>query len=327
MKKKIALLAYGFVLISIWSICFVASSMADTNTAVMGLAFTFLSVYFLQKEYDFKLSISDKWAVMAFPILYLGSVYTILYDNGYFNMLTLNFVAWYQLLFYLHIINPLTIASIVLLLGLTKLKDLRNPRNLFIFASITIFYAYFFMFTWKSSWLSGRRISFDTEIPTKSEGKKLDTLGLNYDVNLFDFSFINPNLDTVTLLDASGKYILLETWAETCPPCIKAMNELPGFYRSVDDKVSVYYLYENRKESVRNNFDKIFSFKEIKDKSNILIDIDQELYRALNMKGYPYFLIFDSSGKLVHHIRGYGDKEMISAQILKYIQAGTSGIK
>ncbi len=231
-----------------------------------------------------------------------------------------NFGALYLNLFYRHIINPVTIAFIVLLLGLTKLKDLTNPRNLFIFASITIFYAYFFMFTWKSSWLGGRQPSFDTEVHQKAEGPGPEASAINVNVNLSDFSFINASLDTVTLPGASGKYTLLETWSETCPPCVRAMRDLPDFYRSIENKVNVYYVYENRKASVRNNFEKIFSFQEIKDKSKILIDMEQNLYQALNVNSYPYFLIFDSSGKLIHHIRGYGDKDMIAAEISKYVQ-------
>lgn len=293
--------------------------MADTNTAAMGLTFTFLSIYFLQKEYEFNLSIPDKWAVMAFPILFLCATYFVLFDYGYFKINTYDFITLYQILFYKHIINPVTIAFIVLLLGLTKLKDLANLRNLFIFSSITIFYTYFFMVTWKTSWLGGRSQSFDTELPKSNEEQNLEPLAINYDVNLSDFAFINASQDTVTLLDASGKYILLETWAETCPPCIKAMNELPNFYRSIEDKVSVYYVYENRRASARSNFEKIFSFKEIEDKSKILVDINQELYDALNMQGYPYFLIFDSKGKLKHYIRGYGDKDRIIAQLTEHL--------
>jgi thioredoxin-related protein len=320
MKKKLSLLLYGFVLINVWSICFLASGMADVYTAAMGLVFTFLSIYLLQKEYDFKLSALDKWMVMALPILYLCYLYTVLYDTGYFKVHNYNFVAWYQLLFYKHIINPVTIAFIVLLLGLTKLKDLTNPRNLFIFASITIFYAYFFMHTWKNSWVFGHQPSFDAEVTQEADGPSPEASAINVEVNLSDFSFINASLDTVTLPDGSGRYTLLETWSETCPPCIKAMRELPDFYRSIEDKVSVYYVYENRKASVRNKFDKIFTFKEIKDKSKILIDVEQHLYQTMNMRGYPYFLIFDSSGKLVHHIYGYGDKDQFKAEIVKHIQ-------
>ena len=47
------MLTYGFVLISMWSACFVMGGMSNSYTAAMGMSFTFLSIYFLQKEYDF----------------------------------------------------------------------------------------------------------------------------------------------------------------------------------------------------------------------------------------------------------------------------------
>ncbi|MFQ5447875.1 MAG: TlpA family protein disulfide reductase, partial [Saprospiraceae bacterium] len=132
---------------------------------------------------------------------------------------------------------------------------------------------------------------------------------------------INSDLDTVNLLNSLDKYILLETWNETCLPCIKAMKELPDFYKSMQSKMETYYLYENSNERVRKKFDKIFNFKNIKDKTKILIDINEELYKGLNMKGFPYFLLFDSQGNLIYHSRGYIGKEILSKQILEHIQS------
>ena len=99
-----------------------------------------------------------------------------------------------------------------------------------------------------------------------------------------------------------------------------AMNELPDFYKTIENKVDVYYLYESGKETVRKKFDKIFSFKNIDDKSKILIDINQELYNSLNMKGFPYFLLFDSTGNLIYHSRGYIGKENLCKQLTEHIQ-------
>jgi thioredoxin-related protein len=319
MKKKLSLLAYGLVLITIWSICFLGAGMADTYTAVMGLAFTFLSAYFLQREYDFDLSLSDKGLVMSMPTLFLCALYVTLYDYNYFRLRSFDFGSVYTVCFYRQITNPVVIAFIVLLLSLTKLRDLKNPRNVFIFASITIFYAYFFMFTWKSNWFAGKPLGFDTGMPLTMPPSKEASGVINYSINLSDYSFINANRDTVSLLDGSGKYILLETWAEGCPPCVRAMEEMPNFYQSIKDRMSVYYVYENRKASARRNFDKIFSFPVVKDKSMILVDIEQEFYHAANMQGYPYFLIFDPKGKLVQHIHGYSDREMMIDRISKIV--------
>jgi thioredoxin-related protein len=320
MKKKIVLLLFGLLLISIWSACFLNAGMADDKTAFMGLVFTPLSAYFLQREYDFKLSVWDKWAVAILPVLYVFALYFTLFDLNYFKMHTYSFPAFYQLFFYLHIINPVTIAFLVLLLALSWLKDLTNPRNIFIFGFIAVFYSYYFMFEWKSKWFWGSQVNFDTEVNSAADVQKQRDSTFNTNVNLTSFSFINSSLDTVNLVDNSGKYVLLETWAETCPPCLKAIKELPDFYKSMENKMSVYYVYEHRKASVRRNFDKIFGFREIEDKSKMLIDIEQELYLTLNMDGYPYFLLFDPKGDLVYHIRGYGDKDLIATRISEHVK-------
>ncbi|MCC7506412.1 MAG: hypothetical protein IT259_13985 [Saprospiraceae bacterium] len=56
MKKKITLLLYGLALITVWGSCFLDARKANAYTAAMGLSFTFLSVYFLQKERNFDLN-------------------------------------------------------------------------------------------------------------------------------------------------------------------------------------------------------------------------------------------------------------------------------
>ncbi|MDX2136319.1 MAG: TlpA disulfide reductase family protein [Saprospiraceae bacterium] len=317
MKRKISLLAYGLMLVLIWGICFLGSGMSDPYTAAMGLSFTFISIYFLQKKYDFKLTYGDKVAVVLFPLLYVILVYYTLITHDRFSPKKTNY---YQLLFYLHLINPLNVAFVGLLLGLTKLKDLSKPVNIFIFSYIVLFYAYFFHTPWMGFWAGTRVKNFNTELFQDADAKNADGLVVTDDLSLTRFLFINPELDTINLVSHSGKYILLETWSENCPPCIRAMQELPEFYQSIQDKVDVYYVYENNAPRVRRKFDAIFSFKGVQDKSKILIDINQDFYNTLEMQGFPYFLLFDAEGRLVYHKRGYEGKNVLSREILKHIQ-------
>lgn len=148
MKRKISFLAYGFVLITVWSVCFLDRTLSDAYTSAMGLSFTVLSVYFLQKSYDFKLSASDKIAVLALPTLFLIAVYVLLFNSKYFQSPAFNLINLYINLFYLQIINPVTLAVIMLVLSLTKLNDLAKPQNIFVFGYITLFHAYIFSDTW-----------------------------------------------------------------------------------------------------------------------------------------------------------------------------------
>jgi len=320
MKRKIALLAYGFLLISVWSLCFAIKDKTNSYTAAMGLAFTFFSIYFLQKEFDFRLSFSDKLTVAALPILYLLSTYFVLYEKGTFDTPTYNFVNLYQILFYLHLINPLAIATLVLFLALTKLRDVSKPVNCFIFITITLFYSYFFYDHWKVIWFKSLMENFGSEESKTADNEMADEYKIDSSKKISNFKFINQSLDTIKIPTSSGRYILLETWNENCFPCIKAMNELPDFYRTIKDKVDVYYVYENESARVRRNFNKIFTFNGISEKSKIIIDINQELYKAINMSGFPYFLLFDPSGTPIYRFRGYPGKASLSENILERVK-------
>lgn len=319
-KRKFFLIAYSFLLISIWSACFTMSGLTNSYTAALGISFTFLSVYFLQQEYNFELSRLDKAFILTLPIICLIPIYITLYSSNALPKLSLSIPSLYQNLFYIHLINPVLISLIILVLGMTKMKDLRKPVNIFILTYATIFYAYFLHPAWMSYWLGTQQSNFDTETSNSSDYLKVNNFPLDSSVNLSNFSFINNKLDTTGLFTSSGKYILIETWSENCFPCIKAMAELPVFYETIKQDVDVFYLYENNKANARNKFDKIFSFKSIDDKSKILIDIDQNLYNSLRMQGYPYFLLFDSKGRLVYHFRGYPGRDVLSTQILEQIQ-------
>ena len=310
MKNKILLLLYGFVLVLVWGICFLGKGMSDAYTAALGLSFTFISSYLVQKEYHFSLDIWDKTAIALFPFLYIIAVYFVLFKNGSFSAEKFNL---YQNLFYHHLINPLNVAFVGLWFGLTKLKDLTKPLNAFVFTYIILFHSYFFHSNWLSFWLGSQVKNFGVE---KSSDR--DELNVNQAVNIYDFQFINPDLDTVTLTnEKSRRYILVETWSENCLPCIRAMNELPDFYMTIQDRVDVYYVYENQEASTRKKFDKIFRFESVQDKSKILIDINQNLYNSLGMSGFPYFLLFDPNGKLIYYQRGYPGKKMLTQDILE----------
>lgn len=317
MKNKFIYLAYGFFLINIWSLSFMYKGTSDGYTAALGLSFTFLSVYFLQKARDFSLGVSDKAVILLFPVLYAVGAYASLAGFGFFNTRKRNL---YQLLFYIHLLNPINIALLVLVLGLTKLKDLSKPANLFIFIYLTLFYAYIFHKEWMVAWAGVPLKSFDTE---KSDSPAI--LGatapvLDSTFNLSQFSFIGPQLDSAALPLRGDKFVLIETWNENCLPCIKAMGELPNFYDAVQDRLDVYYVYESHKARERQMFDQIFHFQHIHDKSKIRVDINQSLYDSVGMEGFPYFLLFSPTGKLVYQCRGYGGKYSLTQQIMERIQ-------
>jgi thioredoxin-related protein len=304
---------------SVWSLCFVTNGETDSFGAAMGLVFTFTSAYFVQEKLEFNLSWWDKVLLLAFPVFYLAALYYVLYDNGVFYRTTYNFIDLYQILFYVHLINPVLIAMLVLLLNLSYARDLKKAANVFVFLSISFFYSYFFFDNWEALYFKSQLDDFSKEETTTLLNSRADSTEVNTSQPLTSFQFINYERDTIRLNPRPGNYILLETWNESCFPCIKAMNELPPFYRKISDKVDIYYVYESRSKHSRNQFDKVFNFKSIQSKSHILIDIQQDFYNQLEMKGYPYFLLFDSNGDLVYQCRGYAGKEVLQKEILEAI--------
>jgi hypothetical protein len=119
--------------------------------------------------------------------------------------------------------------------------------------------------------------------------------------SLMSFHFLDHNLDTVNI--SADKPILIETWNETCKPCIKSIREMQDTLATRTD-FDHYYLYQSRGEMKMNN-QVITTFKHIDDKEKIIIDINNALYNSLNLNAYPYFLIYNSKGEMKGHKVGY----------------------
>ena len=124
-------------------------------------------------------------------------------------------------------------------------------------------------------------------------------------VNLDSFSFINLKKDTIKL-SKTHKYIVLETWNESCKPCFEAIKHLKGFFESSKDSVKHYYLYIPSRNKI--NFEKLNQFKQIADKDKIIIDIDKKLFNKLDMSFFPVFLVFDQEGDLRDYLNGFDPK-------------------
>ncbi|MDX1911555.1 MAG: hypothetical protein SFV22_08730 [Saprospiraceae bacterium] len=317
MKKRLAFLGFGGVLVIIWSMCFMTQGVSDAFTAGLGLSFTFLSIYFLQEKTGFNPGRTDRALLLFFPMLYALGTYIVLYNNGYFDWKKRGV---YELVFYLHLKNPLNLALLMAVLSTGSLKDLKRPVHIFIFTYATLFYSYIFYDQWKYTWMGKELRNFNAVTSREASEPNAKDIMPDTTVNLLNFSFIGPDLDTSVLETAPDKFILLETWSESCLPCIKAMHELPDFYRSLQDKMEVFYVYEHPGEVTERQFVPIFQFKSIQDKSKIRIDVQQQLQHALGIKGLPFFLLFNSKGKLVFYQRGYPGKEEMMQKISEKIE-------
>jgi thiol-disulfide isomerase/thioredoxin len=124
----------------------------------------------------------------------------------------------------------------------------------------------------------------------------------NPSVKLADLVLYDKYRDTLTI-KTDGKYTVLETWNEKCPPCMIAMKDLESFYNT--DKFIQKYVYVRPDKKKDIDFDRMFNSDIVSKKTERhLVDDDEILYKN-GFHGTPYFLVFDPDGQLVFKQLGY----------------------
>jgi thiol-disulfide isomerase/thioredoxin len=126
-------------------------------------------------------------------------------------------------------------------------------------------------------------------------------------LNLSHYNFLNQSLDTIKI-NPSGKYTIIETWNEKCPPCMRAIPEMRTFYKEIKDKATNYYIYIPAGKNKKLNSKKVFAFDKISDKEKILVDIN--LQEDTKLEEYPVFLVFDKKGNRQLLYKGYKKGEL-----------------
>lgn len=266
-------LVYTFSLMIFWGLLFLDLNKPGLLGIFIGLGYTFYSSFIIRcfvEEEHIKLKI----------IKFIGpTIYVLL--SLYTQKISL-----YSL------ISPINMAFFIFCIALfSKDKFPKKEVQFFVVAFI-----YLYSFSIYNVWDKGMRVNarnnYDFEIQAKSINRKIPDLS--------HYQFLNSDLDSIHL---SGKdeYIIIETWNEKCIPCFKAMAGMNDFYKNIAAKAKQYYVYIPVKKTV--NYDKVFAFDKIEDKSSILIDINLQDDALLNQ--YPVFLVFDKEGTLVFSQVGY----------------------
>ena len=94
-----------------------------------------------------------------------------------------------------------------------------------------------------------------------------------------------------------GKYVYIDLWASWCTPCLKEVPALQKLEKELkNDKVVFLSISIDTKEDAWK--------KKMQEKNmhgNQLWDPENSLGQALNVKGIPFFAIYDPEGKLYMH--------------------------
>ena len=261
----------------IWGFSFLQIDIANQFTVFGGMMYTILAVY-LFKNYEFIRSNNFyKLFLLVFPTFYLVLSLIILKKNS------------------VYLLNPILWAFVVLIISLKYLNSI-NFKSLIIITIFSGLYAYYLypIFRYPSK-------------AVVSESDEIEKKDLKLTKLLQSYSFLKNDHDTIQLID-KNKLILVETWNETCLPCLAAMNDLQPLMDSLSTSLKHYYLYENSFKNHSFPHEKIYNFQKIIDKSKIILDLDNRFLTESKMSSYPYFLLFDSEGKLVDYFKGYNPK-------------------
>lgn len=105
------------------------------------------------------------------------------------------------------------------------------------------------------------------------------------------------NGNVVDFATFRGKYVYIDLWASWCVPCLREVPALQKLEKELkNDKVVFLSISIDAKEEAWKN-----KMKEKNMHGNQLWDSANSLGQALNVKGIPFFAIYDPEGKLYMH--------------------------
>ena len=122
----------------------------------------------------------------------------------------------------------------------------------------------------------------------------------------------------IAKLSNNGKPFVMTFWATWCGPCIKEHNALDEVYDEWKKDTGVKFYSVSIDDS--RTTAKVKPFVEGKGWDfEVLLDVNKDLARAMNVSNPPHTFLFDGTGKIVYQHTGYfeGGEEDLYEEILK----------
>jgi peroxiredoxin len=132
---------------------------------------------------------------------------------------------------------------------------------------------------------------------------------------------MNGRQVNVADLGKTGKIIVLDFWATWCVPCKKELNNINDIYDDWKKKYNVSVVAVSIDDS--RSITKVKPYAEGQRWTyDILLDVNQDLKRQLNIQSVPFTLVLDQSGKIVYTHSGYteGDENILEDAIAAMVK-------
>lgn len=119
----------------------------------------------------------------------------------------------------------------------------------------------------------------------------------------------------------SGKITIISFWATWCVPCKKELTNLADLYDEWKKKYNVQVVAVSIDDSRSTS-----KVKPVVDgqrwEYEVLLDVNQDLKRQLNVPSVPFTLLVDANGKIVYMHNGYtdGDEYVLEEEVKKLIK-------
>jgi cytochrome c biogenesis protein CcmG, thiol:disulfide interchange protein DsbE len=119
----------------------------------------------------------------------------------------------------------------------------------------------------------------------------------------------------------NGKITVLSFWATWCVPCKKELTNMADLYEEWKKKYNMQILAVSIDDS--RNSTKVKPYIEGQRLTyDVLLDVNQELKRQLNIQSVPFTILTNASGKIVYTHSGYvdGDEYVLEEELQKLVR-------